>query len=166
MRKAKRSLGFPMPNPVATRSGQQHVAGSEPGAATAPDLQSQPGCDSLSSIVVSSEPDDGTVNVHPNARPRQLPRMRRGMNRPVSTSVQAATSWPSPSCVKCGPSEPASFSFIFIKSPGLLSLVPFNPVGRRRCQAYSGMTSTSQPFDVGMPVPLVSPPISLQVGGP
>lgn len=32
------------------------------------------------------------------------------------------------------------------------------------CSANS--TSTSQPFDVGMPVPSVTWPISLQVGGP
>lgn len=31
---------------------------------------------------------------------------------------------------------------------------------------YSGMTSTSHPFDIGIPVPSVLPPMSLQVGGP
>ena len=30
----------------------------------------------------------------------------------------------------------------------------------------TGSTSTSQPLEVGMPVPSVLPPISLQVGGP
>src|SRR5262249_45093737 len=33
-------------------------------------------------------------------------------------------------------------------------------------QFVQGTTSTSQPFDVGIPVPSVSPPISLHVGGP
>ncbi len=33
-------------------------------------------------------------------------------------------------------------------------------------QAATTSTSTSQPLEVGMPVPSVSPPISLQVGGP
>src|SRR6188768_2471019 len=35
-----------------------------------------------------------------------------------------------------------------------------------RLYSYCGTTSTSQPFDVGIPVPSVSPPISLHVGGP
>ena len=30
----------------------------------------------------------------------------------------------------------------------------------------TGSTSTSQPFEVGIPVPSVLPPMSLQVGGP
>ena len=36
-----------------------------------------------------SEPD-GMTNVQPSARPWQLPRIRRGMYRPASTSSQAA----------------------------------------------------------------------------
>jgi len=53
---------------------------------------------------VSSDPDDGTVNVHPSARPWQLPRIRRGMNRPASTSLQAGKSGESPAVEKCGQS--------------------------------------------------------------
>src|SRR5205823_2244984 len=42
----------------------------------------------------ASGPDGGTTKLHPSARPRQLPRMRRGMYRPASTSCHAATSAP------------------------------------------------------------------------
>jgi len=49
-----------------------------------------------------SEPDSGTVNTHPRARPWQLPRTRRGRKRPASISVHGAASAASPAVEKCG----------------------------------------------------------------
>lgn len=64
----------------------------------------------VSEHCVSSEPDDGTVNVQPSARPTPLPRTRRGMKRPSEISVHAATSSStSASVLKCGLSGPLSF---------------------------------------------------------
>src|SRR5689334_5300404 len=51
-------------------------------------------------MICPSEPD-GTVNVQPRARPRKLPRMRRGMYRPASTCSQAWPSASSASPVNC-----------------------------------------------------------------
>src|SRR6185369_11900993 len=55
---------------------------------------------SVSSHLLPSEPDGGTVNTQPRARPWKLPRTRRGIKRPASISVHAATSSESPLTVK------------------------------------------------------------------
>jgi len=88
------------------------------------------------------------------------------MNRPGSISVQACTG-PSVASggVKCGPSGPARISCIGVSDIGFDRLewtqVPATPQVRSR-----GITSTISPFEVGIPVPSVSPPISRQEGGP
>lgn len=46
---------------------------------------------SLDSGGSPSAPDGLVVNIQPNARPMQLPRTRRGMNRPGSTSCHGST---------------------------------------------------------------------------
>src|SRR5262249_26251458 len=63
------------------------------------------GCYCLSRHWASSGPDDTRVNTQPSARPWKLPRTRRGMKRPGSISVQAASS-AGTSAEKCGPSAP------------------------------------------------------------
>ena len=130
-----------------------------------------PGHDQVSSQwVVSSGPDDGTVNVQPRARPWQLPRTRRGMNLPGSISVQGATgSVVDSTGAKCGPSGLARNSCRGVSDIGcdLFQKLTTSPSGNQPSyERGRGITSTSHPFDVGMPVPSVSPPISRQVGGP
>jgi len=109
-----------------------------------------------------SEPDSGTVNTHPKALPWQLPRTRRGRKRPAAISVQAARSAPSPAVEKWGLSAEVRSS----RGSLLIGLLSILCSLRAPLAQPCGITSTSQPFDVGMPVPPVSPPISLQVGGP
>lgn len=113
------------------------------------------------------------------------------MNRPGSISVQGATSAAASSTgAKCGPSGPARNSCNGVSD---IRLDPFQkltrpppPLARLKgvgkllppqiedffvhvfiVHVFSrGITSTSHPFEVGMPVPSVSPPINRQVGGP
>jgi hypothetical protein len=114
------------------------------------------------------------VNVQPRARPWQLPRIRRGMKRPASTSVQAGNSGESPAMEKCAPVGLESESFCFfgcdmvdgsqLGSPMYFCCLSFDRLSE--APFYRGTTSTSQPFEVGIPVPSVSPPIRRHVGGP
>ena len=76
------------------------------------------------------------------------------MNRPGSTSSQATGFFVGSGRLKCGESGPLRSGFMFMA------------VNRQFLISETGWTSTVQPLLVGMPVPSVLPPISLQVGGP
>lgn len=65
----------------------------------------------------SSEPD-GTVNIQPRVRPLQLPRTRRGMNRPGAISCQAETSSPSAGSAASGPGMLFSIMFCSARAKG------------------------------------------------
>lgn len=89
----------------------------------------------------------GTRNVQPSTRPRKLPRIRRGMS-------------PGRDFLPRGHFREITL-FKFIGQVVRLHRFSIYAIGSVR-----GSTSTSQPFDVGMPVPSVVWPINRQVGGP